>query len=215
MKYGTRIAIDPSVNHLAISVWSPEGMLIAALLVYPDGEGAGGTRFNRLVDGLMYAEFEDGGIVYHHIDCAKEVVCEMPMIYPNSTQWKGSPNDLLKLARVVGLLEHRFASRGFRAVLPREWKGTMSKGQAFEDKVRGRLSKDELHNIELPSAKGDDHNVWDAVGIGLWMCGRFDKKRVLHREATRSSKRKRRAEDLVRNAGKPRAIRKKKGRFSS
>lgn len=179
----TKIAIDPSLEHLSVSAWDfKTDELLGAMLVYPATEDYGPTtRLNRVVDGLCEAEMEDGSMFYSLIDQAKVVRVEMPMVYPKTSQWKGDPNDIVALGRLVGLLERRFHHRDFDVYLPRAWKGTMPKGRAFEKRVRSRLSKKELRRIELPSAESLDHNVWDAVGIGLHMVGRWERRRVIRK----------------------------------
>lgn len=105
------------------------------------------------------------------------VVCEFPKVYQGGKQ-KGDPADLLELAFVVGQISVRAAGNAveFQRVLPHEWKQQLDKNQT---RIRAleRLSIDEkkvVHGLK-------NHNVWDAVAIGLWALGRFERKRVIAR----------------------------------
>jgi hypothetical protein len=101
---------------------------------------------------------------------------EVPQVYQGSKQL-GDPDDLLQLAGVVGAI----ASLGFRGsvdgVAPREWKGTI-KPDIVIARVQAILTPEETARVELPTAKGLQHNVWDAVGIGLYTVGRYPPKRI-------------------------------------
>jgi len=99
----------------------------------------------------------------------EELVIEIPQVYVRARS-KGDPNDLIMLAGLVGAFVYCFgnASKLYR---PAEWKGQVTK-EITEQRARKRLSPDELSRIELPSAKGLHHNVWDAVGLGLHHLGR-------------------------------------------
>jgi hypothetical protein len=62
-------------------------------------------------------------------------------------------------------------------VQPRQWKGTVDKDVMIE-RIKTSLDLSEMKNVCLPKAKGLHHNVWDAIGIGLWASGRLSAKRV-------------------------------------
>lgn len=92
---------------------------------------------------------------------------ELPRVYQGAKQ-KGDPNDLIDLAAVVGAIVMLLDDRGGSAKVyyPYEWKGQVPK-QIHHDRARGRLNVTETATVELPSAKSLQHNVWDAVALGL------------------------------------------------
>jgi len=63
------------------------------------------------------------------------------------------------------LAQHQQAEVFF--VLPYEWKKQVPKSISSR-RSEDALSEDERERVALPSAKGLAHNVWDAVGIGLY-----------------------------------------------
>lgn len=110
------------------------------------------------------------------------VVVECPQVYPGDR--KIDPNDLIVLARRVGRIEEQAARAGIacQVVLPREWKGQTPKEthgprilRALSDHERGiymaacePFVKRQRKKREIP-----EHNILDAIGIGLWALGRM------------------------------------------
>ena len=100
-----------------------------------------------------------------------DLVIECPQIYPGIRS-KGNPNNLIAVAfeagRISGLV------RGtVRVVKPKEWKGSIKK-EVMLKRILGRLTEPELaliKAINLP--KSTEHNVVDAIGIGLFALGRL------------------------------------------
>ncbi len=98
-----------------------------------------------------------------------DLVIEMPRIYPGSDQRKGDLNDLLNLAAVVGFCEGLFLCDQKR-YFPSIWKGQVPK-MVMVERIKKTLSEAERACVVLAGAKS--HNVWDAVGIGLFHLGRL------------------------------------------
>jgi hypothetical protein len=99
-------------------------------------------------------------------------VIEMPKIYDRK-QWKGDPNDLMKVAFLAGII-HRslFGTKEIKWVHPSDWKGQRPKNVDNKYTLT-LLTPDELKIIDNSKiAKSKMHNVLDAVGIGLWKLGR-------------------------------------------
>jgi hypothetical protein len=91
------------------------------------------------------------------------VVIENPQIYPHG---KARPSDLLKLARVVGRYEERFAGSPIELVAPRDWKGTVPKAIML---ARIEAALDERTRGACAAYKGGYRdNLLDAVGMGFW-----------------------------------------------
>jgi hypothetical protein len=70
-----------------------------------------------------------------------------------------------------------------RRILPSQWAGTLRRPAPWREdedpiahRVREALSPEELQRVEWP-ASYLRHNVYDALGIGLKVCGRFERKR--------------------------------------
>jgi hypothetical protein len=80
---------------------------------------------------------------------------------------KGDNNDLLNLATVIGGIIQSFPESNIVRFLPYKWKGNAKK-ETLEFKIKCNLKPSELNRIEIPRAKSLAHNVWDAVGIGLY-----------------------------------------------
>jgi hypothetical protein len=91
-----------------------------------------------------------------------DVVVEIPQIYDTR---QIDVNDLITLSLMAGA----FVGKGSPFVttyLPAQWKGQVPK-RIMTNRTKNKLSPEECARVELPSARGLQHNVWDAVGIGL------------------------------------------------
>jgi len=99
------------------------------------------------------------------------VLVERPQIYRGRTS-KADPNDLITLAIQVGRYKERFMSRGcsVEEVIPHTWKGNVDP-DILCNRIVASLSSEEralLDTSLLSVAKGKQHNVIDAVGLGKW-----------------------------------------------
>lgn len=94
------------------------------------------------------------------------VVIECPMIYPRT---KVDPNDILVLAIRVGIHIGSAQAAGvdYRLVRPREWKGTVPKA-VFAKRILSKLTASEGRILWSL-----DHNIVDAIGLGLYHLGRL------------------------------------------
>lgn len=93
-------------------------------------------------------------------------VIELPQIYTQD-KLRGDPNDLVSLVLVVGALGAMIGDQNrITTYLPRQWGGTVPK-DIKNKRVQKKLSDEELSRVELP-AKSYQHNVWDAIGIGMY-----------------------------------------------
>lgn len=100
------------------------------------------------------------------------MVIEVPRIYPGSNSKKGDLNDLIDLALAAGRIAGMNDSATVEMIYPADWKRQVPKEQMVE-RIKGFLTPEEFKRVELPTAKGKQHNVWDAVGIGLFAVGRM------------------------------------------
>ena len=92
------------------------------------------------------------------------VILEYPQIYVRSP---GDPDDLLALTLVVGGV--LALQGGGELVRPRTWKGQVPK-KIMTNRILKQLDDAER---QLCSDVKDNHNVLDAVGVGLWKLRRF------------------------------------------
>jgi len=102
-----------------------------------------------------------------------QIAIEVPQIYTGAKQ-KGRQSDLIDVTLMAGMLLGVMQSftAGVQVFQPAEWKGSVPK-EVTEARVRERLSPDELARVRLPKAKRLQHNVYDAIGIGMYAQGRL------------------------------------------
>lgn len=100
-----------------------------------------------------------------------ELIVEIPRVYPYGG--KGDPNDLIDLAVKAGEVRGRFSWQRSVEVYPRTWKGTAPK-HIHQQRIIKALAKEELTLLpKTPRSRKLDHNMIDAVGLGLWHLGRL------------------------------------------
>ena len=155
-----KISVDPGKKEAGIAVWE-DGELACAFLAR--GEDWDLTAFQAYATLLQ--RFPEQ--VIH--GC--ELIIERPQIYQQK-HLKGDPNDLVLLAYMAGAFAGYIGS--FKPVLyyPREWKKQVPK-KIMVERIKSKLSKDEHRRVELPRAKSLHHNIWDAIGVGLFRVGRL------------------------------------------
>lgn len=155
------LSIDPGVRNAGVALWSagPAGsfyLLESATLIE-----ASGDRWLSLAHDIA-----DWASNY----ALDQVIVEKPQVYVQA-KLKGDPNDLVTLALAVGAIAMALVNTqtGFdlRCVYPREWKGQTPKVISVE-RSKMALTSTEHMRVRLPKQKSLHHNVWDAVGIGLW-----------------------------------------------
>jgi hypothetical protein len=150
------LSVDPGVNEAGVAVWE-DARLTSAWLA----QGGGWLETARSIKARLYDSYPLSIIE------GLELAIERPQVYTQN-RLKGDPNDLIDLAlmagALVGMVEIEIG--GITLYLPRQWKGQLPKDVTTE-RSQKKLSKDERAVIELPRSVGKQHNVWDAVGIGL------------------------------------------------
>ena len=117
-----------------------------------------------------YAVFNNGVLVEtgnepHLSAVCDTLVIELPQVYQHGRS-KGDPNDLIRVAFYAGSCT-RIGHGVLSTPTPAEWKGQTPKAICAE-RIKAVLAVHEL--VHLYKA---DHNVLDAVGIGLWALGRM------------------------------------------
>lgn len=153
------ISIDPGLRGLGVAIWGSDLRLAKAFYVKgaPTTIPAGPGAWRAVWEGLGVHDAR-----YASIDLA----IEMPRVY----QIRKTPSeDLLQLCAIVGGLAVNAAR--VKVYRPSEWKGQVPK-KVMIQRIIGRLELDEVRRFESPGVTLD-HNVWDAVGIGLKHLGRL------------------------------------------
>ena len=114
-----------------------------------------------------------------NLDHHDTVAIERPVIYPGGRT--KSPNDILSVSLSAGEWGGRYRHAGSTIVYiePREWKGTLDP-DVCQKRVLGRLEGHERMVVDdifrmRKIGKSVQHNVIDAIGIGLFVLGRFGK----------------------------------------
>lgn len=106
------------------------------------------------------------------------LVLEIPRIYPHRS--KGDPNDIVELALTVGEIRGYYRPLVTRLIetYPASWKGQLPK-EIHHARVLKMLSDDERMLLDVEKRKvsktnphGYDHNMLDAVALGLWFLSR-------------------------------------------
>jgi hypothetical protein len=110
-------------------------------------------------------------------------ILEKPQVY-KTRLLKGDPNDLIDVAVAGGELLGRmfmFATTMsgvpvsrviIEKIVPAVWKKQLPK-EVVVERVKPKLTPQELAVVVKPKPISLFHNVWDAVGIGLWGVKRF------------------------------------------
>jgi hypothetical protein len=174
------IAIDPGVHNMAIAVFGDNGVLL-------DAWNEKDTRSS--IEGLLNETLERWGSpsvrlinrLQSHIRLGgvdrNLIVGERQVVYPGAKGLKTNPNDLLDLAMCAGAFYGALCvemKSALQVVAPAEWKAQVPK-----DITRKRIVGLLNHSEPLSIKKGGEmHNVYDAIGIGLFALGRAKKGMV-------------------------------------
>lgn len=99
------------------------------------------------------------------------LVIEKMRVYQGSKQ-KGNPNDLIDVAFSAGVFSKQYMN--VLQVEPRVWKGGPVPKKIMLKRIKYVLMSEETNLVErYQTAESERHNLWDAVGIGLWAAGRL------------------------------------------
>ena len=94
---------------------------------------------------------------------------EDQQIYSTS---KINAHSLLAVARVTGAIIYHYKAPSTVLVLPRVWKGQVPK-KICSERTLNRLNEAEMQAVNsYKQARYLEHNMVDAIGIGLWALGR-------------------------------------------
>lgn len=134
------------------------------LLTVDPGQTTGWALFisNALIGAGATTKFE----LLDRVIVVDRVVIEKPAWYGSDN--KVDVNDLIELAVFVGEVKRKFHPQPVDTVLPVTWKGTVPK-KIHNQRVLNALTTEERELLpKRPRAGDHDHNMLDAVGLGLW-----------------------------------------------
>jgi hypothetical protein len=167
------IAIDPGVHSMAIAVFHDDGKLIQAWneksksIFKPDVKLSvaeqverWGSPSVRLVNRLQATA--PNGV---------HIIGERQVVYPGAKGLRTNPNDLLDLAMCAGAFYGALCvdmRSTLRLVEPAEWKAQVPK-DICRRRIEAMLTPAEKSAIKKG---GEMHNIYDAIGIGLFGLGR-------------------------------------------
>ncbi len=171
------IAIDPGVHNMAIAVFGDNGVLL---------EAWNETDARSAFEGLLNETLERWGSpsvrlinrLQSHVRLERNcIVGERQVVYPGAKGLKTNPNDLLDLAMCAGAFYGALCvdmHASLTLVAPAEWKAQVPKNITWK-RIEALLKPGESLGIKKG---GEMHNVYDAIGIGLFALGRAKKGMV-------------------------------------
>lgn len=170
------LAVDPSIRSPGVALFEGGTLIAAAVLKVPPAEPMAlrAALAARAVVGWATLPASQVGFAVG-IDA---VVVEWPQWYAAGKS-QGDPNDLAGLAGVGAAVAALLPYAEVRAPVPRDWIGGLPKSRTGDPwasprgaRVRARLTPAELALVPK------SHDAIDAVGLGLWAVGRFQRARV-------------------------------------
>lgn len=163
------ISIDPGINGCGMACFVGGGLAKAHYVktIAEDKHAPIAVRAFAMAKAVFPTSISPGD---------DTLVLEYPQIYRGRRA--NNPNDLLTLALVDGMIAGLFGKTPV-CYLPHAWKGSVNPDVCVE-RVKVSLSASETPRV-VPCAKSLQHNVWDAIGIGLFHLGRFNLRRVYER----------------------------------
>lgn len=189
------LTLDPSARSTGAALWEARSgayELLAARRVRPP---AGCSALHRAV--AVATELRDWLLDLRppchcgNTPCAFEgddyeiplhlFVSEVPQVR-GAGRGKGDPNDLLLMCLVVGAVAEAFSCEEMCDTVTPEWCGSTPKVESGDPRrgVRGARIWERLSPAEQQVLVDSDemqHDVFDAVGVGLWALGRFARRR--------------------------------------
>lgn len=184
-------SIDPAIHGCGCALFR-DGVLVAA--GYARNEVKDGDIVRRCAASAraalnwLYSVAE-----FTEVD---RLIVELPQIYQRgANKSKGDPNkNVLPLAMVDAALAALLPYAEVHEFQPHAWKGGTSKPErsydaggreiayVIKDKVKARLSSEELARVDWTKSIERSWDVADSIGVGFTFLGRFERARVFARE---------------------------------
>jgi hypothetical protein len=152
----TLLAIDPGLRGVGAAYFVGPTLVYANYIQNPVTEGGGPAAWFGMGDAV-YHDMKNRG---YRVDI---YVAEYPQVYRQS---KGDPDDLIQIAAVAAACGASFPLERAVGYQPRAWKGQVKK-EVHHPRILAQLAEEEKAAI-LEKRKTYIHNVYDAVGLGLF-----------------------------------------------
>lgn len=175
------VAVDPGIRGCGVAIFESDKLVRAAYVPNLVEEGNQANEAASMAAAVWHWVKSHYDPAWFSVD---ELALEWPKIYATRIrrgETKEDPNDMVALAGVQSSIATLFEDAEPYSYYPSDWKGQMKK-EPCHRRIQERL---ERVGDFAPLAKASDeagslaHNIWDAVGIGLFHVRRFDKKRVI------------------------------------
>ena len=177
------VAVDPGAHGAGLSILKDRRLINAQYVR--------GAKFNAKKEyqtALQYIDFLGERIteeINHILDSdpwPRLLIVEWPQVYmsrgKNPYKAVGEAASLLWLAALAGAIAAywtRWSGGSVCSVHPHDWKGNMPTETVLTRRIYEELSREELAVLQegLDNCPASlQHNIWDAVGIGLDGAGR-------------------------------------------
>jgi hypothetical protein len=162
------LSIDPGVHSMAMALLSDDNSLLDA---WNEPSNTMFENVNCRVEGWGSPSVALINRLQRYIPVCSGIVGERQVVYPGAKGLKTNPNDLLDLAMCAGAFYGALCvdlRASLRLVEPAEWKAQVPK-EITRERIKAILTPQEISRIRKG---GEMHNVWDAIGIGLFASGR-------------------------------------------
>lgn len=179
------LAVDPGIRGCGVALFGDARLVACAYVKNVARKGSGPWECAQMAEAVIRWAVSCQAPYSRLLDDEKLILgLEQPQIYARGGgRTKGDPNQLLALAGIGGALAARFPVAQVQHVVPHAWKGTIPKGKENEI-IRGRVESRLFVEERVPYEEGIGiarsiaHNVVDAVALGLYFLGRFERRRV-------------------------------------
>lgn len=155
------VSMDPGLRECWLAFFVDGYLSRTVKVSNPEGKARGPHAWISMGQAVLD---EVGGQDHGHM------VVEIPQVYTVGKQ-KGDQDDITQLSGVVGAVTMALNPLSVSHYYPREWKGQLPK-ETCGDRVLLTLSEGERMNVGKYGAL--QHNILDAIGIGLKYLGRFN-----------------------------------------
>lgn len=161
------LCVDPGLRGVGVAVFEGKTLARAAYLENPEKSGRG----YRAASAMAFEMHR--WLDINALTVPDKAVIEFPRIYPGHA--KIDNNDLIDIATVGAAIATWCEADEIVSVFPADWKGNVKK-DVMTTRIKAELSANEASRIDKSCRRSLLHNVYDAVGIGLWRFGRLHKK---------------------------------------
>ncbi len=180
------LTIDPGTRVAGCALFLDERLISAGLARNESKDGSGPRECADMAQAIV--NWTEAQI---SMASPGQVVVEWPQIYSRGAgKSKADPNLLLPLVGVDCALAALLPHAEVAHYTPHEWKQNIKKplnasGEVeyiITKRVKARLTPGESKCVDWTKSVKHSWDVADAIGIGLWHLGRFDRVRTFARE---------------------------------